>query len=69
MKSVLGHTHVMILGGLGQLCVLGKGWVDMGVRGYYKRDPRSVSGFKISKRLSLPHILYNIITTTTTTTT
>ena len=37
MKNVLGHTHVMILG-LCQLRALGKGWVDMGVRGYYKRE-------------------------------
>ena len=55
MKNVLGHTHVMILG-LCQLCALGKGWVDMGVRGYYKRE--SIGIEDLQRSLSPTHSLH-----------
>ena len=55
MKNVLGHTHVMILG-LCQLRALGKGWVDMGVRGYYKRE--SIGIEDLQRSLSPTHSLH-----------
>ena len=55
MKNVLGHTHVMILG-LCQLHALGKGWVDMGVRGYYKRE--SIGIQDLQRSLSPTHSLH-----------